>query len=163
MLAKLLRELLLTGLTLLFLAGAVVVYHRSTGGTVADLDPRPALEGIDRRWLLAGIGALLVAALFALYRRPPTTARPGAGCTPWILALAAIALCACAIAGLYHAPDTIRISDSIVLERMPRDEFVRALAWGATVIGGLHLVLFLAAAALARRPARGARPARPAR
>ncbi len=160
MLAKLLREFLLTGATLLLLAGAVLLYDRAVGGTLVPEDALPDLRGLDRRWVLGAIAVGISGSLLVLFRRPPTAAPVRRGCAPWILALAVIAGCACGIAALYHAPDEIHITDTLVLRKMSRESFLRSLAWIASGIGAMHVLLFLAFALRSRRsvrpPRRGA-------
>ncbi len=185
MLRTLLREILLIGLGLLLLAGGLMAYRSAAGpaglpplpeGIEAPIAEWEGVSGWDRRWVLATLGGgftLGIWLLLGLARSggaaappaaPPPAGRGGrlvaaaAGRRsrgPWLLALAMIGLCAAAIAGLYFAPDTVRIGDRVLVRRMPRDEFLTFLGWGGLALGGAHLFLFLLFALGSRRgPAR---------
>lgn len=70
---------------------------------------------------------------------PPPGSRPN---WPWIAAAAALGIAAGVIAAIYFGPETIRLTDSIVIQRGPRDVFLARVLWGAGAIALLHLAYF---------------------
>lgn len=62
---------------------------------------------------------------------------------PWIAAAAALGLAVCLIAAIYFGPDSLRLTDNIVIQRGPRDVFLSRVLWGAGVLVLLHMAYFV--------------------
>lgn len=163
-LRALMRELAVLGAALLLASAGLVIYREWFAGQ-GGAPPLPDvinttlqdLDGLDRRWLLAGLGLAALIALWLTLR----LFTPGGGGQkrgPWLLAFGVLAVCAAGIVGLYYAPDEIRITDTWRLRRLPREEFLHMMTWGTAIIGGGHLVLFALLSLLGRaRPAHAPR------
>ena len=175
MMRRLLREVLLGLLGALMLLLGVWIYRAQIAGRggapglpeeveapLRELD-RLDVQSLDRRWILGAIGVLLTVAgwLYVLARRDGRAAPAGSSAarlarvartrSPWLAAILVVGGCAAAIVAMLHAPEEVRVTDSLVLRRMPREEFLRHLAWGGALLGGAHLVLFLLLALLGLR------------
>lgn len=101
-----------------------------------------------------------VAQVLALDERLGAPARRGST-WPWIAAAAMIGLAVGLVATIYFGPDSIRLTETLAIERGPRDVFLARVLWGAGAIVGLHLLYFvILLATRARRDGTGRRPCR---
>lgn len=171
-----------------FGVGALLVYRQVAGSKLPSLpaDLSSSLDrveegirgqevrGIRAEYLAGGAMLLLLAMAWLLLRRwGPSEAPAGdrrvaerarpSRLNAWLLALVVVCLCGGGIAALYFGPETIRITESVKIQRGPRDQFLSKVLWGLLIVGGIHVVyfaLFLLPRVLGGRrpPARGRSP-----